>query len=271
MSERSSRIDSRDQSLLRNGAISIRKILGRSVAQIGRHFGPILLAMVGPVAVMTIFLVLFPTGDPGSASVIWQAVISFLLWILLWVGFASVLHARFLDRRQSPPSWRVLIWSRAQVEFLFGIIKVTLLLIGIGIVVALASNIIGFVAQLIGTLAAMFVWARLAMVFPGASVGRPLALEDSWSLTSSGGWRVVVLLGVLYLASQALLPLALGLSLFFGSGWIGHAASAAVLFGGAAVVAAILSATYQALVETRPPDVRDTYIPQDETHLADAF
>jgi hypothetical protein len=183
MSGQPTKIESRDQSLLRNGELSIRKIVARAATLLGRNIGAILLAMIGPVVGMTLLLVLFPTGDPGSASVVWRADASFLVWILLWVGFASVLHARFLDCRKSPPPWRVLIWSQAQVEFLFGIIKVTLLLIGIGIVIALASNIIGFVAQLIGTLAAMFVWARLAVVFPGASVGRSLALEDSWSLT----------------------------------------------------------------------------------------
>lgn len=101
------------------------------------------------------------------------------------------------------------------------------------------------------------------MVFPGASVGRPLALEDSWSLTSNARGRVVILLGSLYLVAQIFVPMVLGLVLFFGSNWYIEAAVAALMFGGAAVVAAVLSAIYQALVEMRPQHVRDTYIPED--------
>ncbi len=53
--------------------------------------------------------------------------------------------------------------------------------------------------------------------------------------------------------------------------WQLNLISAVLMFAGAAIVAAILSATYRGLVEMRPPDVRDTYIPQDGSHLADAF
>jgi len=239
--------------------------------------------MIGPVTIVTLVWELFPTsGGPDSFSVVLRGLVAFFVWVLLWVGFASVLHARFLDRRHSPPVWRALIWSRTQLEFLFGIFRVTLVLILVGVVagipIAIAGAIatwLGILAELVGLLVASYVWARLAMVFPSASVGKPLAIKDSWSLTSSAVWRIAFLLGLLYIVSRILVPLALSLPLLAdvpsATDWLVRAVSAALMFGGAAVVAAILSATYQALVETRPPDVRDTYIPQDGTHLADAF
>jgi hypothetical protein len=270
VTEHNSTIDSRDHSLLRNGRLSIRKVLLRAAISLIRNAVPILLAMLAPVMILTLIGEFFLTnGVPWSASVVALSVVTYVAFILLWVGFASVLHARFLDRRERPPLWRVLIWSRTQLDFLIGILKVLGLIVLMNVVVVVAAVVAGPLAQLIGVLAASFVWARLSMVFPGASVGRPLALEDSWSLTSNARGRVVILLGSLYLVAQIFVPMVLGLVLFFGSNWYIEAAVAALMFGGAAVVAAVLSATYQALVEMRPQHVRDTYIPEDGSRLAD--
>ena len=59
------------------------------------------------------------------------------------------------------------------------------------------------------------------------------------------------------------------LPLFDGE-WLLQILSAVLLFFGAAIVAAVLSATYRGLVEMRPADVRDTYVPQDQAPEADA-
>ncbi len=266
MSEQDSVNGQRERTLLRNGKLSIRKVLMRAAMSLARNIVPILLAMVGPVVVLTLISEIF-RGEFSVASI----AVSYIAMVLLWVGFASVLHARFLDRQHSPPPWRVLIWSRAQLDFLFGILKITGVLILMGVVVGILSFVAGPLAQLVGLVVASFVWSRLAMVFPSASVGKPLALEDSWGLTSHARGRVFVLLGSLYIVSQFYVSLTLSLPLLYGSGWHIHATSAALLFGGAAVVVSILSAAYQGLVEMRPPDVRETYLPQHGSGLADAF
>jgi len=68
-----------------------------------RNTIPILLAIVAPVVILTLIGEFFPTNDvPWSASVVALSVVTYVAFILLWVGFASVLHARFLDRRERP-------------------------------------------------------------------------------------------------------------------------------------------------------------------------
>ena len=169
------------------------------------------------------------------------------------------------------------------MSFLFGIVRVTGLLIVVGYVflipVGVASQIspiIGEVAEWIMLLVAMVISAGVALVFPAAAVGRPLALRDSWELAGYSRVRAVILVGPLYVFAWTLLPAALVLPFVpsivpYAVAWQLNLISAVLMFAGAAIVAAILSATYRGLVEMRPPDVRDTYIPQDGSHLADAF
>jgi len=261
-------------------------VLAHALGTLVRNVGSILLAMIGPVVVMTLARkVMLSQVDRSADSLLLEfgGLVSFVVWYVLWIGFASVLHARFLDQRNSPPLWRTIIWSRAQMSFLFGIVRVTGLLIVVGYVFAIpagvasqVSPIIGEVAEWIMLLVAMVIWAGVALVFPAAAVGRPLALRDSWELTGYSRVRVVILVGPLYVFAWTLLPAALALPfapriVFHAPAWQLNLISAVLMFAGAAIVAAILSATYRGLVEMRPPDVRDTYIPQDESPAANVF
>lgn len=258
--------------LLRNGRLSMRKVVAHALGLLVRNAGPIALTMIGPVVVMTLIRELVPAGfgaAPGTALVTLHGVSVFVVWLLLWVGFASVLHARFLDHGRPPPPWRALIWSHAQVSFLFGIVRLIGVLILVGMATFLLGYVAGEIAGLIGLIAGTIVWGRLAMVFPSAAVGRPLALADSWRLTGLARVRVVILIGSLYICAQFFGPIVVVLPLFDGE-WLLQILSAVLLFFGAAIVAAVLSATYRGLVEMRPADVRDTYVPQDQAPEADA-
>jgi len=252
----------------------MRKVLAHALGMLVRNAGPILLAMLGPVVAMTLAREIM-LGPVDPLFVQFGGLVAFVVWYVLWIGFASVLHARFLDQRNSPPPWRTMIWSRAQMSFLFGIVRVTGLLIVVGYVfaipVAVASQIspiVGEVAEWIMLLVAMVIWAGVALVFPAAAVGRPLALRDSWELTQPSRVRVVILVGPLYVFAWTFLPVALVLpftpSIVSAPAWQLNLISAVLMFAGAAIVAAVLSATYRGLVEMRPADVRDTYIPQDD-------
>ncbi len=105
--------------LLRNGRLSMRKVWAHALGLLVRNAGPILLAMIGPVVVMTLAReVMLGQIDrsPDSIFVGFGDLVSFVVWYVLWIGFASVLHARFLDHRNSPPLWRTMIWCAGTDE-----------------------------------------------------------------------------------------------------------------------------------------------------------
>jgi len=262
--------------LLRNGHLSIRKVLRHALNLLRHNAGAILVVMFAPVILLAaareLSLVVF--GGFSIMEVVAQTLVHAGVFLLLWIGFASVLHGQFLGTVTKGRAWRVVIWSRAQVSFAFGGLR----LIGVLILLGFATIFLSFIpfGGLVGTLIAAFVWSRLAMVFPAAAVGRPLALEDSWGLTGAAKTRVALLIGSLYLIGQILIALTVSWQSLAGLNpdqetWPTSLVISAVLFSWSAVVAAVLSATYRGLVEMRPPDVRDTYIPQDGSHLADVF
>jgi len=158
------------------------------------------------------------------------------------------------------------------------------MIVGLSIVSFIFRSVTGTFGVLVigigGGLAVLIVWSRMSMVLPSAAVDRPLALGDSWGLTGYAKVRVVLLVASMYALSRLFSDFALPMSLIGGLdafsdsiavAWVSGLISSAAVFVGAAIVAAVLSATYRGLVEMRPPDVRDTYIPQDGSHLADAF
>jgi len=258
--------------LLRNGRLSMGKVLVRAVVTLFRHAPIVVLTMVIPVLLMTILQQLL-TGSPFLV----EALVSALAWLLLWVGFASVLHARFLGLKVAP--WRAIVWTRAQVSFLLGILKLIGVMILLGILISLLA-IIPF-GNLVGFLISAFVWARCSMVFPSAAVGRPLDLGGSWELTAAQRGRVALLIGALYIVVQVVMSFLIAWPALSGSlsGLYPEIANPlttsivanALMFLVAAVVVSVLSATYRGLVQMRPAEVRDQYIPDEGSHLVDVF
>ncbi|NQV82159.1 MAG: hypothetical protein HQ495_16495 [Alphaproteobacteria bacterium] len=251
----------------------MRKVWAHALGTLFRNVGAIVVTMFAPVVLMTaaqrapLDLVSY---RPSTILIHW--LVGFLAWLILWVGFASVLHGRFLGLKAAP--WRAIIWTRAQVNFLQSILKLIATLIALGFFTVILSFAVPFGA-LLGMFISTVVWSRNAMVLPAAAVGRPMSLGDSWEFTAPARVRVVFLVGSLYLLAQVLVAALFSWQainvISFEDTWVSSLISSAIMFTGAAIVAAVLSATYRGLVEMRPPHERDSYLPQDGSHLANVF
>lgn len=280
------------RTVLRNGRLSMREVWAQALGALFRDAVPILSAMIGPVVVMTLVsygfvaALLRVSADAQTLLSLVADLVLALVWFALWVGFASYLHRLFLHPQSSGSPWRAIVWTEEQTRFFKGVMKLVLLIVGMFVGLSIVSLVFGSVTGTFGvlvigvggSLGILVVWSRLSMVLPSAAVGRPLALGDAWVFTGQAKVRVVILFASMYAVSQVFskfVPVSFAgapdaFSDSIALAWVPAFISSVALFAGAAVVAAVLSATYRGLVEMRPPDARDTYVPQDGAHLGDA-
>ncbi len=138
-----------------------------------------------------------------------------LSWALaapFYVLFAVICHRSVILGGASLPNRLGLFWSERETRFLgwtIAIIVVTWVL-GIGVtLLALLSPLPPIVTLVVVWLAFVYLYVRLAMVFPATAVEDDASFERAWFLTGGNGFRII---GVIAFSVG---PIILALAVFF--------------------------------------------------------
>jgi len=226
---------------------------------------------VAVLAVMgTLAMALASGGEPdtprGGLGVLLDLAIG-ALNLGLVVLFSVAWHRKFLVPGEAITVREALRWQRRHTRFLLyalGVVALSWLVILAGSVVPLmmgaaAGGIAPATVLLVLTAiaAALFVYARLSMLFPAAALDRVLGIQQSWLLTARNGVRLalaIVLSSVVYLL--AALGLGLALDAAFGDSavrtsltvqLIGALVQHGLAFAGLAAGVTVLSIAYREL------------------------
>jgi hypothetical protein len=131
---------------------------------------------------------------------------------LLFTLFAVTCHRLvLLDTESVAQRWRP-AWSRRETRFFLWIAALWLTCIAVmWVILALAMNIWTYIGGspedwfelmvLAVKIAALYVFARLCMLFPATAVDRKVTWRWSWDLTRDNGWRLFIIVGGLPLLS----------------------------------------------------------------------
>lgn len=168
-------------------------------------------ALAVPVFALMLLTVAWEVVGSGLSGVInW---VLYLVYGALFTWFAVACHRLVLLGPAALPQLR---WSQRQTRFLGWLVGLYLVYAVVSILLmvllgTLAANTIAVAAstspdgpvswfwwvQLLASIPATYLLARLSLVFPAVAVDHPADLRRSWELSRDNGWRLAVVVGVL--------------------------------------------------------------------------
>ncbi len=141
---------------------------------------------VGPTAV-----------EPGSGiGMMAFTVLYLVVMLVLWVTFSVAWHRHYLVSGEVATVRSALRWGRRQTRFL-------LLFIGVGAFIVLLSIVGGALGTLIIepsivtlllNIGVVFIWVRLALLFPSTAVDHRMSFGECWMFTRGNGWRLFLVI-----------------------------------------------------------------------------
>lgn len=156
----------------------------------------------------------------ASLSVTWRFTVDRLPqlsnWLLyafslaLFTLFAVTCHRLVLLEPNSVASTVLPRWSWRETRFVLFIVAVWLIYtISFAVLVTslhnmflrhatpeLSNTVVGWI-QKAGNIAALYLFARLSLVFPATAIDQKMTLQRSWALTRDSSWRLFVVVAVL--------------------------------------------------------------------------
>ena len=121
--------------------------------------------------------------------------------LVLWIMFAVAWHRRYLVPAESTTVGNAFKWQWRQTRFLLVTMGISLLVaLGVSLSVLLGVALDAMLSggagvetslYLVFPLVALYVYARLSLLFPAAAVDRRLGFVECFKLTRGNGWRLV--------------------------------------------------------------------------------
>lgn len=120
-----------------------------------------------------------------------------LAMLAIWVTFCVAWHRHYLVPEEVATIQTALRWGRRQYRFLLIVIGVgALLVLPLIIGDALSIIIIEPIALPVGFIGAMYIMARLALLFPATAVDHRMSFGECWMFTRGNGWRLFLVIGL---------------------------------------------------------------------------
>ncbi len=202
---------------------------------------------------------------PGDALLL---VVALSVGLTCAVLYAVALHRVYLLPGTQPTVRESLRWRGRHTRFVvrliglaFGLVLASTVLVSIVSAFAAPTREGMTLLAVVTTLALSFVFARLSLVLPAASVEQPLSFGESWRLSQGCGWRLLLIWLLPALPAQLLqfLVLVLATGLFgdtIGDSVLRSFVTALLMvsaqFIGVAATFVALSVAYENLVGTPP-------------------
>lgn len=219
----------------------------------------------------TLLMALVSGGEAasgGSAPAVLADIAVGALNLALVVLFSVAWHRKFLAPNETITVREALRWHTRHTRFLLyalGVVAVTWLVILAGSLVPILMSAAGggggpgtLLLILAAIAAALFVYARLSMLFPASALDRALGLRQSWQLTGGNGVRLaiaILLSSLIYLLLALVLGLALDAAVTDSVGrtsltmrLAGTLMQQSLAFAGLAVGVTVLSVAYHELL-----------------------
>ena len=198
------------------------------------------------VLASTLVALLMPGGVFGALLSALVHALGFLLFgavfLVRWHRF--VLLGESVSGELIPPGW---------VEFVIAGVKLGgLVFLGwllMVLVAALPPQLVTAPLSVVGGIALTLAALRASLIFPAAAIGQPIGLRAAWDWISGNFWRLFASALAAYFPFAVVQMMISGMSQIFPAltAIVFEALRLAVAFGGAAVVAALLSHLYQDL------------------------
>ena len=231
-----------------------------------RRFFALAFPAIVVLSILTALVVRLPTWAPsaGDGAAVgnkfgWGDIVGTVAELALWVMFAVAWHRRYLVPAEATTVGAALRWQRRQNRFL-------LVALGISGVVFLGGALAGalayfgpggtmiYPASALAFLFALYVYARLALLFPAAAVDHHLGFTECFKLTRRNGWRLVAILALVVAPFWVALSVGVAATVALGTvggltgTLIGTLFHQGLNFAGIAVGVSALSIAYRELV-----------------------
>ena len=233
-----------------------------------RRFFALAFPAIVVLAIVTA-LVVWPPSLEGARGPGWADILVTVAELVLWVMFAVAWHRRYLVPAEATTVGAALGWRRRHWRFSLVALGISLLVLLGGVVIVVViylvpgggpGDIMLYPASALAFLFALFLYARLSLLFPAQAVDHRLGFAECFRLTRGNGWRLVAILALVFapfwvalsagLAAMAILGVVGGLT----GTLIGALLHQGLNFAGIAVGVSALSIAYRHLVPATPPD-----------------
>ncbi|MDP6787639.1 MAG: hypothetical protein QGI13_10975 [Rhodospirillales bacterium] len=256
------------------GKLAILATASGAYAFVWRHrrrFSSLAFPAIVVLAILTAIVAWFwPLAGVAGQDIGWGEIAVAVGGLVLWVMFAVAWHRRYLVPAESTTVGNAFQWRRRQTRFLLVTIGISLLVaLGVSLSVLLGAALDATLAggagvktslYLVFPLVALYVYARLSLLFPAAAVDRRLGFAECFNLTRGNGWRLVAIWVLVVAPFWIALSIGLAATAILGTfggltgTLIGALFHQGLNFAGIAVGVSAISIAYRELVPASAAD-----------------
>ncbi len=231
-----------------------------------RRFFSLAFPAIVVLAILTALVTWFwPLAGTAGQEIGWGEIGAAVAGLFLWVMFAVAWHRRYLVPAEATTVGAALGWQQRHNRFGLAALGISVLVLLGGALAGAVGSVVAYLVPgggfgrtmiyLVSGLAfffALYVYARLSLLFPARAVDHGLGFAECFKLTRGNGWRLVAIWVLVIAPFWVALSFGLAATVILGGGLTGTLIGAlfhqGLNFAGIAVGVTALSIVYQALV-----------------------